>query len=91
MMMIYRKHWILFILLSLQCNATCGEGVRSREVVCSGALGGPVQNSLCAASSQPTPLQACSADPCQYIWRMGEWAQVRQGEEDQRVAHFNGG
>ncbi|XP_046889139.1 A disintegrin and metalloproteinase with thrombospondin motifs 20 [Hypomesus transpacificus] len=57
------------------CNATCGEGVRSREVVCSGALGGPVQNSLCAASSQPTPLQACSADPCQYIWRMGEWSQ----------------
>uniref|UniRef100_A0A3Q3JML9 Peptidase M12B domain-containing protein n=1 Tax=Monopterus albus TaxID=43700 RepID=A0A3Q3JML9_MONAL len=59
-----------------KCNATCGEGMRSRKVGCMGPGMTPVQDDYCEPSSQPPSLQPCNRSPCHYMWITGEWSQV---------------
>lgn len=66
----------LFLSFFLQCNATCGEGVRNRKVRCMGLEMTPVQDDYCAPSSQPPSHQPCKGRPCHYMWITGEWSQV---------------
>uniref|UniRef100_A0A673WCG2 ADAM metallopeptidase with thrombospondin type 1 motif 20 n=1 Tax=Salmo trutta TaxID=8032 RepID=A0A673WCG2_SALTR len=47
-----------------KCNATCGEGMRNRKVLCVGAGLTPVQDALCDPSSCPALHQPCSRAPC---------------------------
>uniref|UniRef100_A0A4W6FLL5 ADAM metallopeptidase with thrombospondin type 1 motif 20 n=1 Tax=Lates calcarifer TaxID=8187 RepID=A0A4W6FLL5_LATCA len=58
------------------CNATCGEGMRSRKVGCMGPGMTPVQDDYCKPSSQPQSHQPCKRAPCHYMWITGEWSQV---------------
>uniref|UniRef100_A0A8C7JEU2 ADAM metallopeptidase with thrombospondin type 1 motif 20 n=1 Tax=Oncorhynchus kisutch TaxID=8019 RepID=A0A8C7JEU2_ONCKI len=57
------------------CNATCGEGMRNRKVLCVGAGLTPVQDALCDPSSCPALRQPCSGAACHYTWMTGEWSQ----------------
>uniref|UniRef100_A0A8C8GSD5 A disintegrin and metalloproteinase with thrombospondin motifs 20 n=1 Tax=Oncorhynchus tshawytscha TaxID=74940 RepID=A0A8C8GSD5_ONCTS len=57
------------------CNATCGEGMRNRKVLCVGAGLTPVQDALCDPSSCPALRQPCSGAACHYMWMTGEWSQ----------------
>uniref|UniRef100_A0A8K9XKS2 Peptidase M12B domain-containing protein n=1 Tax=Oncorhynchus mykiss TaxID=8022 RepID=A0A8K9XKS2_ONCMY len=57
------------------CNATCGEGMRNRKVLCVGAELTPVQDTLCDPSSCPALHQPCSRAPCYHMWITGEWSQ----------------
>uniref|UniRef100_A0A8C7I1E8 ADAM metallopeptidase with thrombospondin type 1 motif 20 n=1 Tax=Oncorhynchus kisutch TaxID=8019 RepID=A0A8C7I1E8_ONCKI len=57
------------------CNATCGEGMRNRKVLCVGAELTPVQDALCDPSSCPALHQPCSRAPCYHMWITGEWSQ----------------
>ncbi|XP_071199090.1 A disintegrin and metalloproteinase with thrombospondin motifs 20-like [Salvelinus alpinus] len=57
------------------CNATCGEGMRNRKVLCVGAGLTPVQDALCDPSSCPALHQPCSRAPCYHMWITGEWSQ----------------
>uniref|UniRef100_A0A8C8IP48 ADAM metallopeptidase with thrombospondin type 1 motif 20 n=1 Tax=Oncorhynchus tshawytscha TaxID=74940 RepID=A0A8C8IP48_ONCTS len=56
-----------------KCNATCGEGMRNRKVLCVGAELTPVQDALCDPSSCPALHQPCSRAPCYHMWITGEW------------------
>ncbi|KAG7523510.1 hypothetical protein JOB18_048859 [Solea senegalensis] len=59
-----------------ECNATCGEGMRSRKVSCTGpGMMTPVQDDYCEPSSRPVSHQGCQGLPCQYTWITGEWSQ----------------
>uniref|UniRef100_A0A4W5QA44 ADAM metallopeptidase with thrombospondin type 1 motif 20 n=1 Tax=Hucho hucho TaxID=62062 RepID=A0A4W5QA44_9TELE len=57
------------------CNATCGEGMRNRKVLCVGVGLTPVQDALCDPSSCPALHQPCSRAPCYHMWITGEWSQ----------------
>ncbi|GLD74940.1 A disintegrin and metalloproteinase with thrombospondin motifs 20-like protein [Lates japonicus] len=58
-----------------ECNATCGEGMRSRKVRCMGPGMTPVQDNYCKPSPQPQSHQPCKRAPCHYMWITGEWSQ----------------
>ncbi|XP_047238951.1 A disintegrin and metalloproteinase with thrombospondin motifs 20-like [Girardinichthys multiradiatus] len=58
-----------------QCNATCGEGVKSRLVRCVGPGLTPVHDDYCEPSARPSSLQHCREEPCHYMWITGEWSQ----------------
>uniref|UniRef100_A0A8C9T5B8 ADAM metallopeptidase with thrombospondin type 1 motif 20 n=1 Tax=Scleropages formosus TaxID=113540 RepID=A0A8C9T5B8_SCLFO len=57
------------------CNATCGDGVRRRDVVCVNTAGDHVSQSLCNSSSRPLLQEPCQKPPCMYTWRTGDWSQ----------------
>uniref|UniRef100_G3NJ46 ADAM metallopeptidase with thrombospondin type 1 motif 20 n=1 Tax=Gasterosteus aculeatus aculeatus TaxID=481459 RepID=G3NJ46_GASAC len=58
-----------------ECNATCGEGRRSRKVGCMGPGITPVQVDYCEPSSQPPSHQPCQGAPCHHTWTTGQWSQ----------------
>lgn len=51
-----------------QCSKSCGNGIRTRTVVCNGVK--------CDAKSKPTSRVVCNLGPC-LEWKVGEWQQVR--------------
>ncbi|XP_030629632.1 A disintegrin and metalloproteinase with thrombospondin motifs 20 [Chanos chanos] len=58
-----------------ECNATCGEGVQSRKVLCVDNRMTPVPDSLCNPLSRPSHYQPCYGSVCQYMWMTGAWTQ----------------
>ncbi|TNN62701.1 A disintegrin and metalloproteinase with thrombospondin motifs 20 [Liparis tanakae] len=58
-----------------ECNATCGEGARSRKVGCMGPGGTPVREDYCTPAPRPPSRQACEGAACHYAWMTGEWSQ----------------
>ncbi|XP_029009602.1 A disintegrin and metalloproteinase with thrombospondin motifs 20 isoform X2 [Betta splendens] len=58
-----------------RCNATCGDGMRSRKVECLGPELTPVQEEHCRASARPPSLRPCAGPPCLHQWITGEWSQ----------------
>ncbi|XP_060899770.1 ADAMTS-like protein 2 isoform X1 [Labrus mixtus] len=60
-----------------QCNATCGRGVRQRQVVCSGLEGGVFKEfpeSSCDQSNRPESSSSCFQRPCSK-WFTTSWSQ----------------
>ncbi|PWA28495.1 hypothetical protein CCH79_00016334 [Gambusia affinis] len=58
-----------------QCNATCGEGMKSRTVRCVGPGPTPAHDDRCGPSTRPASLHRCREEPCPYTWITGEWSQ----------------
>uniref|UniRef100_A0A3B3XZV1 GON domain-containing protein n=1 Tax=Poecilia mexicana TaxID=48701 RepID=A0A3B3XZV1_9TELE len=58
-----------------QCNATCGEGMKSRKVRCIGPGLTPAHDDRCGPSTRPPSLHHCREEPCLYTWTTGEWSQ----------------
>lgn len=62
----------------LQCNATCGRGLRQRQVVCAGLDGGVFKefpDSSCGRSNKPETSSSCFQRPCSK-WFTTSWSQV---------------
>ncbi|XP_041966432.1 A disintegrin and metalloproteinase with thrombospondin motifs 20-like [Alosa sapidissima] len=57
------------------CNATCGKGMRSRNILCVDTRMNPGHNSMCDPSTKPPLHQPCHRSPCQYMWMTGAWTQ----------------
>ncbi|XP_031421068.1 A disintegrin and metalloproteinase with thrombospondin motifs 20 [Clupea harengus] len=57
------------------CNATCGEGLRSRNVLCVDTRMNPVPNSMCDPLTKPPLHQPCHRAACEYMWMTGAWTQ----------------
>ncbi|XP_023146487.2 ADAMTS-like protein 2 isoform X2 [Amphiprion ocellaris] len=60
-----------------QCNATCGRGVRQRQVVCVGLEGGVFKefpDSSCNQSKKPEMSSSCFQRPCSK-WFTTSWSQ----------------
>ncbi|XP_077954885.1 ADAMTS-like protein 2 isoform X5 [Gasterosteus aculeatus] len=60
-----------------QCNATCGRGVRHRQVVCVGLEGGVFKEfpgSSCTHTNQPESSSSCFQRPCSK-WFTTSWSQ----------------
>uniref|UniRef100_H3CJC7 Si:ch211-267e7.3 n=1 Tax=Tetraodon nigroviridis TaxID=99883 RepID=H3CJC7_TETNG len=60
-----------------QCNATCGRGVRQRQVVCAGLEAGVFKEfpeSSCARSNPPESFSSCFQRPCSK-WFTTSWSQ----------------
>ncbi|KAJ8269787.1 hypothetical protein COCON_G00123940 [Conger conger] len=57
------------------CNVSCGEGVRSRAVLCVDAASNPAHEARCDPASRPAQFQPCSPAPCQHVWITGDWSQ----------------
>ncbi|XP_063742587.1 ADAMTS-like protein 2 [Eleginops maclovinus] len=60
-----------------QCNATCGRGVRQRQVVCAGLEAGVFKespDSSCEQSSRPESSSSCFQRPCSK-WFTTSWSQ----------------
>lgn len=61
-----------------QCNATCGRGVRQRQVVCAGLDGGVFKefpDSSCDQTNKPETSSSCFQRPCSK-WFTTSWSQV---------------
>lgn len=61
-----------------QCNATCGRGLRQRQVVCAGLDGGVFKefpDSSCEQSNKPETSSSCFQRPCSK-WFTTSWSQV---------------
>uniref|UniRef100_A0A3P8V9E5 ADAM metallopeptidase with thrombospondin type 1 motif 20 n=1 Tax=Cynoglossus semilaevis TaxID=244447 RepID=A0A3P8V9E5_CYNSE len=59
-----------------KCNATCGDGFRTRKVGCVGPGMTAVLEEYCEPASQPVSHQHCQGVPCKYTWITGEWSQT---------------
>ncbi|XP_076863283.1 A disintegrin and metalloproteinase with thrombospondin motifs 20 isoform X2 [Brachyhypopomus gauderio] len=57
------------------CNATCGEGIKHREVLCVDERMNPVSQTLCSPLSRPVLYQPCSSAPCRFVWVTAAWTQ----------------
>uniref|UniRef100_A0A672G3E7 Si:ch211-267e7.3 n=1 Tax=Salarias fasciatus TaxID=181472 RepID=A0A672G3E7_SALFA len=60
-----------------QCNATCGRGVRHRQVVCAGLEGGVFKefpDSSCEHARKPETRSSCFQRPCSK-WFSTSWSQ----------------
>uniref|UniRef100_A0A671PMG1 ADAMTS-like protein 2 n=1 Tax=Sinocyclocheilus anshuiensis TaxID=1608454 RepID=A0A671PMG1_9TELE len=60
-----------------QCNATCGRGVKTRQVVCAGLEGGVFKEfpeRMCDRSLRPADSAACFERPCSK-WFTTSWSQ----------------
>ncbi|XP_019969253.1 ADAMTS-like protein 2 isoform X3 [Paralichthys olivaceus] len=60
-----------------QCNATCGRGVRQRQVVCAGLEGGVFKefpDSSCDQNNKPETSSSCFQRPCSK-WFTTSWSQ----------------
>ncbi|XP_053739094.1 ADAMTS-like protein 2 isoform X1 [Synchiropus splendidus] len=60
-----------------QCNATCGRGVKNRQVVCAGLEGGVFKEfpeSSCGHRSKPETSSSCFQRPCSK-WFTTSWSQ----------------
>ncbi|XP_053294017.1 ADAMTS-like protein 2 [Pleuronectes platessa] len=60
-----------------QCNATCGRGVRQRQVVCAGLEGGVFKefpDSSCDQNNKPDTSSSCFQRPCSK-WFTTSWSQ----------------
>ncbi|XP_049455336.1 ADAMTS-like protein 2 isoform X1 [Epinephelus fuscoguttatus] len=60
-----------------QCNATCGRGVRQRQVVCAGLEGGVFKefpDSSCDRTKKPETSSSCFQRPCSK-WFTTSWSQ----------------
>ncbi|XP_035027385.2 ADAMTS-like protein 2 isoform X2 [Hippoglossus stenolepis] len=60
-----------------QCNATCGRGVRQRQVVCAGLEGGVFKefpDSSCDQNHKPDTSSSCFQRPCSK-WFTTSWSQ----------------
>uniref|UniRef100_A0A669DGV8 Si:ch211-267e7.3 n=1 Tax=Oreochromis niloticus TaxID=8128 RepID=A0A669DGV8_ORENI len=60
-----------------QCNATCGRGVRQRQVVCAGLEGGVFKefpDSSCNQTNKPQMSSSCFRRPCSK-WFTTSWSQ----------------
>ena len=68
------KHDISFFSLSFlllnQCSVSCGNGVKSRSVECSGNRG------KCDVKTKPTSTDSCNLGSCP-VWKVGNWGRVR--------------
>lgn len=61
-----------------QCNATCGRGVRQRQVACAGLEAGVFKEfpeSSCDHSNKPEGVSPCFQRPCSK-WFTTSWSQV---------------
>ncbi|KAK7101026.1 hypothetical protein V1264_023874 [Littorina saxatilis] len=75
-----------------ECSQTCGEGVRTRHVVCTQVTneGEVVQDdSQCRHGNKPTTHQDCSLQRCPAVWHTFEWSlcapSCGPGEKTRRV------
>uniref|UniRef100_A0A3B4GWE4 ADAMTS-like protein 2 n=1 Tax=Pundamilia nyererei TaxID=303518 RepID=A0A3B4GWE4_9CICH len=60
-----------------ECNATCGRGVRQRQVVCAGLEGGVFKefpDSSCNQTNKPQMSSSCFQRPCSK-WFTTSWSQ----------------
>lgn len=61
-----------------QCSLSCGNGTRSRHVVCMAATGSnmlAVADSNCEASDKPRDRKECMESDCGYMWLRAEWSE----------------
>lgn len=68
----------LKVKFSLQCNTTCGRGVKRRTVLCVSITGGKFQiheDEECDASKQPGDEDTCFERPC-FKWYTTPWSEV---------------
>uniref|UniRef100_A0A3Q2ZW55 ADAM metallopeptidase with thrombospondin type 1 motif 20 n=1 Tax=Kryptolebias marmoratus TaxID=37003 RepID=A0A3Q2ZW55_KRYMA len=72
-----------------ECNATCGEGMRSRKVGCVGPGMTQAQDDYCEPSFRPSSLQHCEEAPCHYMWMTGECDRVSFHHTDELTASLS--
>uniref|UniRef100_A0A4W4GZL7 ADAM metallopeptidase with thrombospondin type 1 motif 20 n=1 Tax=Electrophorus electricus TaxID=8005 RepID=A0A4W4GZL7_ELEEL len=58
-----------------QCNASCGDGIKHREVLCVDKAMNHVLQDLCSPLTRPVLYQPCFIAPCQYVWVTAAWTQ----------------
>lgn len=67
-----------FLGLWSKCNATCGEGMKNRDVVCIKQLSGSVlmvvDENNCAMEEKPETVLPCQREPCPPQWYMMNWS-----------------
>ncbi|KAI6223543.1 BMA-GON-1, isoform e [Aphelenchoides fujianensis] len=72
------------------CSATCGQGVRKREVYCKRGRKDRVPDHMCPLIRRPEDLKPCELRRCPtYRWRVGPWTRCtdacKAGEQTRRV------
>jgi hypothetical protein len=57
-----------------KCSVACGDGVKSRKVICVDKVGNIVADNLCDISTKPTNVyDKCNNGPCNE-WIVGDWS-----------------
>lgn len=63
-----------------QCSATCGKGVKMREVACKNSQDEAVSPFMCPRDQQPKNVRPCQLEDCsQFVWSVGAWSEVCLG------------
>ncbi|MGH0168830.1 UNVERIFIED_CONTAM: hypothetical protein FKN15_012499 [Acipenser sinensis] len=57
------------------CPVACGEGIKTRKIVCVDQDKKSVDDSHCNSSSKPLASHKCKTVPCEYLWITGDWSQ----------------
>lgn len=63
---------------SLQCSASCGEGVQTRTVTCRTQQGSQARDFACLMEPKPPATQPCLKENCiqEIGWHIGDWGLV---------------
>ena len=62
---------------TLQCSKPCGEGSKSRKIICVNTKAAKeVRARYCKGKKMPEVEMKCKQDPC-YMWQYGEWQPVK--------------
>lgn len=63
--------------ISIQCSASCGNGVKSRRVKCYSEQSNKlVPSYFCSTKKKPRRQKKCQIRHCPYKWVVDQWSQV---------------
>lgn len=67
-----------------QCLATCGKGVRHRQVTCLSGTDEKLGDRVCDASAKPPAVGNCELPECA-SWNVGVWGEVRPAHTQRKT------
>lgn len=72
------------VLWRAQCSVSCGSGQQTRDVVCIGSDGVPLEDYACGTLSKPPRTQTCEMPACRNPigWHIGDWGLVSNYRQD---------
>lgn len=80
-----------------QCNSTCGEGIKTRDVLCLRPNGNTayeiIPDDYCNIADRPVDFDICRSSPCPPEWFMSEWGECSvtcdKGQRSREVLCIN--
>ncbi|KAG1681650.1 ADAMTS-like protein 4 [Nymphon striatum] len=56
-----------------KCSASCGQGIRTRDINCMDQLSNKVDRTRCTSATIPISKETCQLEPCKTLWVYSNW------------------